>query len=331
MNPKARILQAFVLLCAGACTSTGSTPSGVEVGDAGNDLGAAGDGSSTSSSGSASSSSGAANPSGSMSEAGAGSSGGGSGSASGSSSDAGSGSPAGSDSGSAPASCPDAGGGAQTCGSNPVAQAFNAGLTYYQQTSANNCAMPWPSNGMYTALSTNLYDNPSGSASCGKCVQVNGKTLLVVDQCPQKTNQAQCSTNHLDLSTTAYQAVQGSLNPGMVSNSPGLSVKFVPCPVSGNIQYSFTSSSQQYYLALIILNAKYGIAKVEYRAPSSCGWTELGARSDGDPHFTLNGVMVPKPIDLRVTDEWGHVLEDDGVAWAAGQTVTGGAQFPTCP
>jgi hypothetical protein len=74
---------------------------------------------------------------------------------------------------------------------------------------------------MYVALSTNLYDEPSGSGSCGKCIQVNGKTLVVVDQCPQASNQTQCSTDHLDLSPTAYQAVQGSLNPGEVSNSPG--------------------------------------------------------------------------------------------------------------
>lgn len=191
--------------------------------------------------------------------------------------------------------------------------------------------MPWPSDGMYVALSTNLYDAPSGSASCGKCVQVNGKTLLVVDQCPMATNQAQCSTSHLDLSPTAYQAVQGSLNPGSVSNSPGVAVKYVPCPVSGNIQYSFASSTQQYYMAMIILDAKYGIQGVEYRAHGACAWTAMGARSDADPHFTINGAMVPNPIDLRVTDEWGQVVEDDNVHWTAGQTITGGKQFPTCP
>ncbi len=184
---------------------------------------------------------------------------------------------------------------------------------------------------MYVALSTNLYDSPSGSASCGKCVEVNGKTLLVVDQCPAGSNQAQCSTNHLDLSPTAYQAVQGSLNPGSVSNSPGLTVKYVPCPVSGNIQYSFTSSTQKYYMAMVILNAKYGIQSVEYRAPGACAWTAMGARSDANANFTINGATVPNPIDLRVTDEWGQVLEDDNVHWTAGQTVTGGVQFPACP
>ena len=57
----------------------------------------------------------------------------------------------------------------------------------------------------------------------------------------------------------------------------------------------------------------------------------MGGASDADPHFTINGTMVPNPIDLRVTDEWGDTVEDDGLRWTAGQTVTGGGQFPTCP
>ncbi|HLK41589.1 MAG TPA: hypothetical protein VKU41_32800 [Polyangiaceae bacterium] len=311
---------------AGATGSSGASSSGSAggSGSVGSGSGLASSSGSSGGTGGSSGSSGSVPTSGSMS---------GSGSASGSgpTSGSGSGADAGGSVDSGPVTCPDAGAGANVCKTNAVAQSFNAGLTYYQQTAANNCGVPWPSDGMYTALSTNLYDAPSGSASCGKCVQVNGKTLLVVDQCPQSSNQAQCSTNHLDLSPTAFQAVQGSLNPGVVNNSPGLPVKFVPCPVSGNIQYSFSSSTQQYYLAVVILNARYGISGVEYRIPNTCGWTALGGRSDADAHFTINGARVPNPVDLRVTDEWGHVLEDDGVKWQAGQTVTGGGQFPSCP
>jgi expansin (peptidoglycan-binding protein) len=183
---------------------------------------------------------------------------------------------------------------------------------------------------MYTALSTNLYDQPAGSSACGKCVQINGKTLLVVDQCPAGTNPP-CTSSHLDLSPTAYTAVQGSLNPGSIPNSPGLPVKFVPCPVTGNIQYSFTSSTQQYYLAMVILNARYGIQKVEYRPAGSCTWTAMSGRTDADAHWIINGITVPSPIDFRVTDEWGHVVEDHNVQWSAGQTISGGGQFPACP
>jgi expansin (peptidoglycan-binding protein) len=201
--------------------------------------------------------------------------------------------------------------------------------------------MPWPSGGqpqsgatMYTALSTNLYDAPSGSASCGKCVQVNGQTLIVVDQCPYSASNPNmnptCSSDHLDLGGQAtFQAVAGN-GPGMVSNSPGVGVKFVPCPVSGNVEYSFTTSTQEYYLGMVILNAKYGIQSVQYRATGSCAWVTMPARTDADAHWIINGATVPKPIDFRITDEWGHVLEDTNITWVAGQTVKGGGQFPTC-
>jgi expansin (peptidoglycan-binding protein) len=160
---------------------------------------------------------------------------------------------------------------------------------------------------------------------------VNGKTLIIVDQCPNNSANPTCSADHLDLGGQAtFQAVAGG-GPGMVPNNPGVGVKFVPCPVTGNIQYSFTSSTQQYYLAMIILNAKYGIKGVQYRASGSCTWTAMPARTDMDPHWVINSGTVPNPLDFRVTDEWGHVVEDDNVTWAAGKTVNGGFQFPTCP
>jgi expansin (peptidoglycan-binding protein) len=185
---------------------------------------------------------------------------------------------------------------------------------------------------MYTAISTNIYDAPSGSDSCGKCVQVNGKTLIVVDQCPANSSNPSCSADHLDLGgQSTYSAVAPSNGMGQVPNNPGVGVKFVACPVTGNIQYSFTSSTQQYYLAMIILNARYGIQSVEFRASGTCNWTAMPARTDKDPHWVIGSGTVPNPIDFRVTDEWGHVVEDHNVKWAAGQTVAGGGQFAACP
>ena len=224
-----------------------------------------------------------------------------------------------------------------------MAQSFTAGLTYYSQGAQNNCGMPWPTSGqpqsgatMYAAISTNLYDDPSGSAACGKCVEVNGQTLIVVDQCPYNSSNPgenpTCSTDHLDLGGQAtYQAVAGNAGGGMVPDNPGVAVHFVACPVSGNIQYSFASSSQKYYLAMIILNARYGIQSVEYRATGTTSWAAMGARTDMDPNWTINGSAVPNPIDFRVTDEWGQAIEDDEISWTAGNIVGGASQFPTCP
>jgi len=38
------------------------------------------------------------------------------------------------------------------------------GLTQYDQTSANNCGVPWPSDNLYAAISTPDYDSPTPRA-----------------------------------------------------------------------------------------------------------------------------------------------------------------------
>lgn len=338
---------AFATVLLGACSSTTGSDSNLPA-----------DGGQTSASNGGNSQNGSGGNGANSSQGGSSSSGAG-GSPNGSGNSASSGNPSGGDAGNgrtdggasssgaldasappAPVSCPVADAGSVSCSTPEVTQSFNAGLTFYQQTSANNCGMPWPSASqpqsgatMYTAFSTQLYDAPSGSGACGKCVQVNGQTLIVVDQCPANSSNPTCeNANHLDLGGGAtFTAVTGqSQSVGEIANSPGVNVKFVPCPVTGNIQYSFSTSTQQYYLAMIILNSKYGIQSVQYRSSGTCTWTATTARTDGDPNWVINST-VPNPIDFLVTDEWGHVLEDDNVTWVAGQNVTGHGQFPTCP
>jgi expansin (peptidoglycan-binding protein) len=186
---------------------------------------------------------------------------------------------------------------------------------------------------MYTALSTDLYDSPTGSGACGKCVEITGasgkpQTLLVVDQCPAASNAQWCSTYHLDLSPTAYQAVQGSMSPGSVANGT-YTAKFVPCSVTGNIIYDVTSL-QAYYLAMVITNARYGIKSVSYRASGSgAAWTAMEGPSDADAHWVINGVAPPSTADFEITDEWGQVEIDTDVKLTAGN-VTGAVQFPAC-
>lgn len=358
--PQALAASAFVLV--GACSSTNGSNGlgGGDDGGTGNTGGSTGGNSGANTGGNTAGNSGG-NTGGSTGGNTGGSTGNGSGSATGSATstgvgntvDGGShGSGGGNDGGSSMSAtqtatsttvtCSKADAGAVSCSSNPVTQSFNAGLTFYAQTSANNCSMPWPSSSapqsgatMYTAFSTQLYDAPSGSGSCGKCVQVNGKTLIVVDQCPSNSANTPCeNANHLDLGGGAtFTAVTGqSQSVGEIANSPGVNVKFVPCPVSGNLQYSFSSSTQMYYLAMVILNSKYGIQSVSFRASgATCSWTQMPARTDANANWVISSGTVPNPIDFLVTDEWGHVIEDDNIHWVAGQNVTGGSQFPTCP
>jgi expansin (peptidoglycan-binding protein) len=131
----------------------------------------------------------------------------------------------------------------------------------------------------------------------------------------------------VDINHLTYATVEPSPAPGSIANSPGVAVKFVPCPVTGNIVYDFTTSSQ-YYLALVIENARYGISSVSYRSRGCGGWSAMQAPTDADAHWKVTSTP-PNPIDLQVTDEWGQVLIDTNIQWGSGQ-VTGGGQFPQC-
>jgi expansin (peptidoglycan-binding protein) len=181
---------------------------------------------------------------------------------------------------------------------------------------------------MWVALSTNLY---GASTACGKCIQITGTTGLsavyrVVDQCPQGSNPV-CTTNHVDLNHQKYTVVEPSPAPGAINNSPGVPVKYVPCPVTGNIVYDFASSSSG-YLAMVIENARYGIQSVSYRPSGGGGWSAMGAPSNSDAHWKVSS-SPPNPIDFQVTDEWGQVLTDTNIGWGS-STVTGSGQFAQC-
>ncbi len=69
---------------------------------------------------------------------------------------------------------------------------------------------------------------------CGACVEItgqNGKKIVatVIDECPLSSNPL-CTNGHLDLSTQAFDQLGYS-----TGNPSGTSLKFVACPVAGNI------------------------------------------------------------------------------------------------
>jgi expansin (peptidoglycan-binding protein) len=219
-----------------------------------------------------------------------------------------------------------------TCSVPPT---HSGGLTQYDQTSQNNCGVPWPSDNLYAAISTPDYDSPTPSGACGKCLEVTGPgpsftkaTFLAVDQCPTATN-SKCVTGHLDLSHTAFSAVVPSnyVYGGEVPNADPISWKYVACNVTGNIVYHFKDGTSSYWAAVQVRNARYGIAKIRYRNGST--WTDMTDRTDALAYFTTNLSNVTT-IDLQAIDENGQVLEDDGISLGANVDRAGKGQFPLC-
>jgi hypothetical protein len=244
-------------------------------------------------------------------------------------------------------------------GSCSAGASYTGGLTNYTQTSATACGQPWPSdwsvdNGFpAVAVNTALFDEGSAASACNKCLSVTGTTgatatFVVVDECPVQGNMMWCQTNHLDIDGVASYALVENGAPGAIDNSPGvpfpapypgpLTWTYVPCPWTTGIMYQFSpnglSNGSYYYMAVNVYHTKYGLQSVRYRSAGT--WVDLEPRTDDQAgnvngNFVINGVAIPNPVDLQVIDEYGHVIEDDAIAWSAPtSTFQSAEQFPTC-
>jgi expansin (peptidoglycan-binding protein) len=202
----------------------------------------------------------------------------------------------------------DVDGGGPPCDPEPM---HDGEATYYDADGSGNCSFdPIPGDFLVAAANDADYD---GAAACGACAEVEGPdgsvVVRIVDRCPG------CGAGDLDLSQTAFGMI-ASLSAGRVA----IAWRYVACDVAGPIRYHFQGDS-----SLQLRNHRYGIARLEARTPGGT-WTE----ADRALHnYFGGGGLGSDPVDLRVTDRHGHVLEDLGIA--AGGDADGGGQFPACP
>ncbi len=158
----------------------------------------------------------------------------------------------------------------------------------------------------------------NGSAVCGECVQITGPlgqvTVRIVDQCPG------CETGHLDLSQEAFAKI-ADVSAGNVP----ITWQVVACAPQGPVQYFIKDGSSQYWTAIQVRNAKYAIAKLEYKTGAGA-YTSV-TRADYN-YFVVDQGVGPGPYTVRITSSTGATLEDAMPAVVASATVTGTAQFP---
>src|SRR6185295_12749518 len=177
-------------------------------------------------------------------------------------------------------------------------------VTHYSlATSMVACHYPTSSLPQYYGA-MNEYDwNNSGV--CGACVEItNGGKKLVVqitDECPYQGNEQWCfqGSHHIDLNNNANSA----LNAG---SNPAVTWKYVPCTVSGNINFYFDSASKQYYLAVTPMNFKNPMAKMEIKKGSA--YTAMTHSTYNT--YVLDGWDGPSDIEFRLTDIYNHVVTD---------------------
>ena len=207
------------------------------------------------------------------------------------------------------------GGGPLTCAADDRVHAGEA--TYYTfADGTGNCGFDAsPDDLMIGAMNHADY---AGSAVCGACVALTGPnatiTIRIVDQCPE---------GNIDLSPEAFEQIAE-----LVAGRVPISWQYVSCDVGGPIRYHWKEGSNQWWTAVQLRNHANRVAAVEYLDEAGA-WREV-PRVDYN-FFVADWGMGPGPYSLRVTDVYGHVLEDTGIAHVEGGDVAGAGQFPACP
>jgi expansin (peptidoglycan-binding protein) len=159
----------------------------------------------------------------------------------------------------------------------------------------------------------------AGSAACGSCVRVSGPkgeiTVRIVDLCPE------CPRGNLDLSPQAFERI-APLEQGRVP----ISWRYVACDVKGPIRYHFKDGSNQWWTAVQVRNHRHAIAKLEVKKN---GNFVAVSREDYNYFVDASG-FGPGPFSFRVTDVYGGVVEDEGIALGDSVSREGRGQLPPC-
>jgi expansin (peptidoglycan-binding protein) len=193
--------------------------------------------------------------------------------------------------------------------------------TYYDATGAGACSFaPSPGDLMVTALNAEEYAN---AAWCGAYVEVSGPkgTVMVriVDLCPE------CKAGHLDLSREAFARI-ADLPQGRV---PITWRVISPTLTLGPIRYQFKEGSNQWWTAVQVRGHRNPVVRFEYQTAGG-PWVSV-PRTSYNYFVQTNPGMGPGPYTFRVTDLYGNVLVDAGIAFIENGEVNGSSQFPVLP
>jgi expansin (peptidoglycan-binding protein) len=211
------------------------------------------------------------------------------------------------------------GGGAaepRTCDSEPV---HTGEATYYDfADGSGNCSFPpSPEDLMVAAMNTADY---AGSATCGACAHVSGPegevTVRIVDRCPG------CAAGDLDLSPQAFEAIS-PLAAGRVA----IAWELVPCPVAGPLAYHLKDGSSQWWVAIQVRNHRHPILSLEALVDGQY----LSLPRAEYNYFIAEAGLGVGPFTLRVTDIYGHQVEDSSIPLGDDTVAQGVGQLESCP
>lgn len=139
--------------------------------------------------------------------------------------------------------------------SEQISQCANGIATYYGASDGGNCGFGNIVGTIDTvAVGGEIYDKSNG---CGICYEVFGekgsKIVMVADSCPSCDSVQSTGKIHLDLDQRVFPSID-EVSKGKV----GVSLRMVPCQVSGNVILHITETNN-YYFDAYATNHKIGI------------------------------------------------------------------------
>ncbi|QRV84699.1 expansin-yoaJ [Ceratobasidium sp. AG-Ba] len=109
-----------------------------------------------------------------------------------------------------------------------------------------------------------------GAAGCGACIKITGASgsviAMVNDQCPE------CVDNHLDLDEAYAAQVDVNFRTKGIFD---IKWQFVPCPVTGNLQFKNKEGTSAWYFAVQVRNSRLPIDTLEVSTNSGATWTSV--------------------------------------------------------
>jgi expansin (peptidoglycan-binding protein) len=194
--------------------------------------------------------------------------------------------------------------------------------TFYDADGGGNCSFdPSPADLMVAAMNHTDYRD---SLICGAYIQVAGPkgtiVVRIVDQCPE------CPEGNIDLSAEAFALIADP-----VQGRVAISWRLISPALSGPIVYHFKDGSSKWWLAVQIRNHRNPIWQVEFQDTDGA-FKALERQSYNyfvEPQY--HSGPVPELLSLRVTDIYGSVITDSGIALVAETSAAGSAQFPDRP
>jgi expansin len=225
------------------------------------------------------------------------------------------------------------------CGFSVAQLDYNAGakqgrITYYDQVTVGACDIPVNTRPQYTAA----LDQPDfqNGLACGATARLinNGKEIqvMIVDLCPTQGNEQWCSGDmpHFDL---AGSSTFGLLEP-VSAGVKVLQFQWIPTPVGTSpIKLRYKDGTNAWWVAIEVLNHRYPILKVEVKNPQTGAWMTSNRTQAGWNYwvFQFTGSGLQTPYQIRITDQYGHAIEETATTIQASYMWTGANQFPLRP